>query len=257
MLFRSPDRLRALNLSPEDVAQAIRQANAAAPGGTIRRGQFRFSVQALTEFRRPEEIAEVPVGTAGARLRDVATVRQGIADPVTLVRLEGKPAVGLVVYKDAGSNTVAVSRGIKGALEQLRTEYPELTVTTVAEQARFVTDALSNLTQEIVLGGILSLLVILVFLGDVRASLAIGLMVPLSVLVALVLLQALDVSVNILSLGGLALGVGLLVDNAIVVAEAAGRLREEGHAPLEAARLACEQVSGYMEIGRASCRERV
>ncbi len=244
-----PDRLRALNLSPEVVAQAIRQANAAAPGGTIRRGQFRFSVQALTEFRRPEEIADVPIGTAGVRLRDVAAVRESIADPNTLVRLGGRPAVGLVVYKDAGANTVAVSSGIQSSLAQLRTEYPELTVTTVAEQARFVNDALSNLTQEIVLGGVLSLLVILLFLRDVRASLTIGLMVPLSVLVALVLLQLLDVSINILSLGGLALGVGLLVDNAIVVAEATGRLREAGHPPLEAARLACDEVSGPLFAG--------
>ena len=97
----------------------------------------------------------------------------------------------------------------------------------VAAQADFVVDALSNLGQEIVIGGMLSLAIILLFLRDWRASLAIGLMVPLSVLVALVVLQALDVTVNVLSLGGLALGVGLLVDNAIVVAEAAGRKLEE------------------------------
>src|SRR5688572_29428664 len=93
----------------------------------------------------------------------------------------------------------------------------------VAAQADFVVDALSNLGQEIVIGGILSIAIILLFLRDWRASLAIGIMVPLSVLLALVVLQALDVTVNVLSLGGLALGVGLLVDNAIVVAEASGR----------------------------------
>src|SRR5688572_8597688 len=96
----------------------------------------------------------------------------------------------------------------------------------VAAQADFVVDALSNLGQEIVIGGILSIAIILLFLRDWRASLAIGIMVPLSVLLALVVLQALDVTVNVLSLGGLALGVGLLVDNAIVVAEAAGRKLE-------------------------------
>ncbi len=95
-------------------------------------------------------------------------------------------------------------------------------------------DALSNLGQEIIIGGILSLAVILLFLRDWRMSLAIGAMIPLSVLLALVILQAMDVTVNVLSLGGLALGVGLLVDNAIVVAEAAARKREEGMPLFEA-----------------------
>lgn len=110
-------------------------------------------------------------------------------------------------------------------------------------------DALSNLGQEIIIGGALSLLVIIVFLRDWRMSLAIGLMVPLSVLVALVLLQGLHVTVNVLSLGGLALGVGLLVDNAIVVAEAAKRKHEEGLPLGEATLVATEEVAGPLIAG--------
>ncbi len=245
------DRLRALGLTPEDVATAIRSANASGAGGTVRRGQFRFAVRALTELTRADELGDIPVGRAGSgvRLRDVATVRAGIADPVTLTELDGKPAVGLVVYKDAGANTVAVTRDIRRALDDLRADFPDLKVAVVAEQARFVTDALSNLAQEIIAGGVLSLLVILVFLRDLRASLAIGLIVPLSVLVALVLLQLLGVTINILSLGGLALGVGLLVDNAIVVAEAAARLRDGGVAPALAAERAADEVAGPLVAG--------
>ena len=215
-----PERMRSLGLSPEDIATAIRSANQSAPGVTIRRGQFRFSVRALTEFTSPEQVGATPIGPAGSgiQLSDVATVKLGSADPRTLTRLDGTPAVGLVVYKDAGSNTVQVTDGIMESIEALESEFPQFTMTLVAAQADFVTAALGNLIQEIVLGGILSLLVILLFLRDWRSSLAIGLIVPLSVLVALVILQMLDVSINILSLGGLALGVGLLVDNAIVVA---------------------------------------
>ena len=225
-----PDRMRALGLSPDDVAQAIQAANASAPGGTIRRGQFRFSVRALTEFRTLDEIGDTPVGPGrrGIRLADIATVTLATADPRTVVQLDGKPAVGLVVYKDAGANTVAVTRKIYEAVGQLEREFPDIQLTVVAAQARFVKDALSNLGQEIVLGGLLSLLVIMLFLQDWRASLAIGLIVPLSVLVALVMLQLLHVSINVLSLGGLALGVGLLVDNAIVVAEATRRNGTKG-----------------------------
>ncbi|HEU5050552.1 MAG TPA: efflux RND transporter permease subunit, partial [Gemmatimonadales bacterium] len=246
-----PERMRALGLSPDDIATAVENANRSAPGGTIRRGQFRFSVRALTEFRSAEEIGNTPVGPprSGIRLADVATVRAGLADPRTVTRLDGAPAVGLVVYKDAGSNTVAVTKGIYASIEALQEEFPDLTMTVVAAQAEFVNDALGNLIQEIVAGGFLSLLVILLFLRDVRSSLAIGLIVPLSVLMALVILQALDVTINILSLGGLALGVGLLVDNAIVVAEATARYREQGVPAVEAAIRACDEVSGPLIAG--------
>jgi HAE1 family hydrophobic/amphiphilic exporter-1 len=246
-----PDRLRALGLSPDDVARGVRAANASAPGGTIRRGQFRFSVRALTEFKTPDQIGDTPIGPArsGIRLRDVATVRLMSADPRTVTRLDGRPAVGLVVYKDAGSNTVAVTRNIDGAVAALTKEFPDLKVTVVAAQAGFVNAALGNLVQEIVAGGALSLMVILLLLGDLRSSFAVALVVPLSVLASLVVLQLLHVTINVLSLGGLALGVGMLVDNAIVVAEATSRNREAGMPAIEAARRACDEVGGPLIAG--------
>jgi hydrophobic/amphiphilic exporter-1 (mainly G- bacteria), HAE1 family len=227
------DKMRALGLTTDDVATAVKSANANGAGGTVRRGQFRFSVRALTEFRSVDEIGLTPVGSArsGIKLRDLATVTLTSADPKTVTRLDAGAAVGLVVYKDAGANTVAVTRQIYTTVDALQKEFPNITMQVVAAQADFVVDALSNLGQEIVIGGILSIAIILLFLRDWRASLAIGIMVPLSVLLALVVLQALDVTVNVLSLGGLALGVGLLVDNAIVVAEAAGRKLEELERP--------------------------
>jgi hydrophobic/amphiphilic exporter-1 (mainly G- bacteria), HAE1 family len=246
-----PERLRAVGLTPDDVATAIKSANATGSGGTVRRGQFRLAVRALTEFRTPSEIGATPIGPVGSglTLRDVGTVSLALADPRTLTRLEGAPAVGLVVYKDAGANTVAVTSTLRETLTQLRTEFPGVQVTTVAAQADFVVDALSNLGQEIIAGGVLSLLVILLFLRDWRLSLAIGLTVPLSILVALVALQQMNVTINVLSLGGLALGVGLLVDTAIVVAESVGRRREEGMSLREAAIAGTEEVSAPLFAG--------
>lgn len=245
------DRLRALNLTPEDVAYAIRAQNATGAGGTIRKGQFRFSVRALTEFRTPAEILNTPLGPVGTglTLRDVGTATLGLADPHTLTRLDGATAIGLVVYKDAGANTVAVTSRMTDAIAQLHTEFPGIGVNVVAAQADFVVDALSNLGQEIVAGGILSLLVILIFLRDWRVSLAIALVVPLSVLIALVALQALHVSINVLSLGGLALGTGLLVDTAIVVAEAVGRRRDEGMSLIDAAIAGTDEVAAPLFAG--------
>jgi len=246
-----PERARAHGITPNDIATAVTAANANARGGTIRRGQFRYSMRALTEFSDPQQIMEVPVGPSGAgiRLADIGTVTVGLADATTITRLDGAAAVGLVIYKDAGSNTVAVTRGVYEAIEALAGEFPEVRMEVVAAQAEFVSDALSNLVQEIIVGGGMCLLLILLFLKDWRTSMAIGVMVPLSVLVALTLLQALGVTINILSLGGLALGVGLLVDNAIVVAEATGRLREEGMPLFDAAIQAASEVAGPLTAG--------
>lgn len=246
-----PERIRALGLTSDDVATAIKSANAMATGGTIRRGQFRFPVRTFTELRDPADIRLIPVGPASKHivLGDIATVTPASADPRTIVRLDGTAAVGLVVYKDAGANTVAVTKQLERTLDILRAEFPKVQIRLVAAQAKFVQDALSNLSQEIIAGGILSILLILVFLRDWRMSLAIGLMVPLSVLVSLTLLQLFDVTINILSLGGLALAVGLLVDNAIVVAEATGRMRDEGVGFWESARLGTEEVAGPLFAG--------
>ena len=246
-----PEKLRSLNLTTADIAQSIQTENATGVGGTVRRGQFRFSVRALTEFRSTAEILTTPIGNTGSGLtvRDVGTVTTGLADPLTLTRLDGAAAIGLVVYKDAGSNTVAVTNRMTEAVTQLQKEFPAIQITVVAAQADFVVDALSNLGQEIVAGGILSLLVILLFLRDWRVSLAITLVVPLSVLVALVALQALHVTINVLSLGGLALGVGLLVDTAIVVAESIGRRREQGMPLRQAAIEGTDEVAAPLFAG--------
>lgn len=246
-----PVMARSLDITPDEISQAIQAANPQATGGTIKRGQFRFSVRTLAELSDPSQIRDIPIGAAGSGLKlgDIATVTPASADPRTIVQLDGKPAVGLVVYKEAGSNTVSVTTDLKVVLDQLREEFPEVTIRLVAAQAQFVQDALGNLSQEILVGGVLSILLILVFLRNWRISLAIGLIIPLSVLVALTLLQLLDVTINILSLGGLALAVGLLVDNAIVVAEASGRMEEEGLSPIDAARVATEEVSGPLIAG--------
>ncbi|MEX2182423.1 MAG: efflux RND transporter permease subunit [Gemmatimonadaceae bacterium] len=247
-----PERMRALGLSTDQVATAVQAANANGAGGTIRRGQFRFSVRALTEFRALDEIAETPVGPTGAnlRLRDIATITSTIADPQTMTRLDGGAAVGLVVYKDAGSNTVAVTERMQAVVALLQAEFPDIRMHVVAAQADFVVAALSNLGQEIFLGGMLSLLMILVFLRNWRSSLAIAVILPLSVMIALVFLQLFDVTVNVLSLGGLALGVGLLVDNAIVVADATERRVVEGGLPLaDAAIEATDEVAGPLLAG--------
>jgi HAE1 family hydrophobic/amphiphilic exporter-1 len=246
-----PDRARAMGITPDEVSQAIISSNVTDQGGTVRRGQFRFSVRTLTELQGPDQIRDVPIGPAagGLKLSDIATVTPASADPRTVVRLDGKPAVGMVVYKDAGSNTVKVTGDMQKTLALLARDFPDVHVQVVSAQAQFVRSALSNLWQEIVVGGILSILIIMLFLRDLRMSIAIGVMVPLSVFVSLTLMQLFHVTINILSLGGLALAVGMLVDNAIVVAEATERGRDALMGDQDAARVAADEVSAPLIAG--------
>ncbi len=247
-----PRRLESYGLSIADVATALSAANAQAPGGTVRRGRYRYSLRTLGEFASVREIAEVPVGRVGASgrdsvraeilLRDVATVQDGFAERRSVARYNGQEAVGLLVFKNGDANTVRVARSVEETLAQLRREYPDVKVDVATSQAGFISDALANVVQEVVLGGILAFLVLFLFLREVRYPVAIALAIPISLIATFALLQATGVTLNIMSLGGLALGVGMLMDNSIVVLENIFRHRERGLGASLAAAVGAEEV---------------
>jgi HAE1 family hydrophobic/amphiphilic exporter-1 len=203
-----------------------------------------------------EQIAAVPLvprgGTkpdslapaTGLTLRDVATVTDGFRERESVARYNGHEAVGLLVFKDAGANTVRVAETVEQTLAELRQQYPEVKLEVATSQAGFVSDAISNVVQNLVQGAVLAFLVLLLFLRDVRYPVAIGLAIPISVIATFVLMDAYGVSLNVMSLGGLALGVGMLVDNSIVVLENTFRHRELGLDAAEAARVGAEEVNG-------------
>ncbi|MGH7545950.1 MAG: efflux RND transporter permease subunit, partial [Gemmatimonadota bacterium] len=243
-----PRRLETFAVGIDEVARALDAANYSAPGGTIRRGEFRYALRALGEFQSVDEIGTTVVrrGAGGARvlLRDVAAVEDGFADRETIARYDGREAVGILAFKEAGANTVRVTRRAERVLDELRSEFPGVDLEVASTQARFISDAISNVVQALVLGGILAFLVLFLFLHDPRYPLSIAVSIPLSVAVAFGLLYVAGVSLNIMSLGGLALGVGMLVDNSIVVLENVFRRRAHGAAPLEAAAAGAEEVGG-------------
>ena len=188
-----PEHARALGLTPgrhrhrRQRGQRRRARRHGSPGAVPLLGPRPHRVPSV---ERDPRHAGRPGAERDPAARTSPRSRLASADPTTLTRLDGAPAVGLVVYKDAGANTVAVTGTIYSTIDVLPKEFPDVQIKVVAAQAQFVTDALSNLWQEIIAGGVLSLLVILLFLRDWRISLAIGLMVPLSVLVALTMLQS-------------------------------------------------------------------
>ncbi|MEW5927214.1 MAG: efflux RND transporter permease subunit [Gemmatimonadota bacterium] len=265
-----PRLMESYGLTIDDLASTLDAANASAPGGTIRRGRYRYSLRTLGEFQSVDEIGLVPVsrsetqgsgqgqgggqgmgagGTAGdalptseVLLRDVARITDGFQERESVARYNGEEAVGLLVFKGAEANTVRVAEQVEEVMAELRREYPEVKVEVAMSQAGFISDALANVVQEVLLGGILAFLVLFLFLREVRYPVAVALAIPISLIATFALLQAAGVSLNLLSLGGLALGVGMLMDNSIVVLENIFRHRERGLGPAAAAALGAQEV---------------
>ena len=249
----NPRLLDSYNVELDDVIEALDAANQSAPGGTVRRGRFRYSLRTIGEFRNLDEIRAVPLSRAGGdstaiggvvTLGDVAEISEGFRDRESIARYNLRDAVGLLLFKEAGANTVRTAQKVDEVLEQLRAENPQLRIEVAMTQAQFISDAISSVVQALLYGGVLSFLVLFLFLQDVRYPVAIGLAIPISVIAAFPLLDMAGVTLNIMSLGGLALGVGMLVDNSIVVLENIFRHRQLGKSPAAAAAAGAEEVQG-------------
>lgn len=249
-----PMALEAWGIDIFDVENALRQANVQAPGGTIMQGRYRYPLRTLGEFRAVQEIGEVVVGRQAGqgaersfrpvRVRDVARVVDGFAERESEARYNGQEAVGILVFKEGGANTVRVAREVEAALDLLRLEFDRVSLEVAYSQAGFISDSIDNVVQALIFGGVLAFLVLFLFLRDTRYPVAIALAIPISVVGTFTLMYFFGVSLNIMSLGGLALGVGMLVDNSIVVLENIFRQREKGLPPIAAASVGAEEVQG-------------
>lgn len=245
-----PTLLESYGVSIEQISTALDQANVSAPGGTILQGRYRYPLRTLGEFETVTEIENVVVarqvlatGTRVIRLSDVGRVIDGFAEREAITRYAGSESVGILVFKESGANTVRVAELVEDVIEQLAVEYPAMRIEVADDQAGFIADSISNVVQALVIGGLLAFLVLFLFLRDSRYPFAIALAIPISVVGTFALMEAAGVSLNIMSLGGLALGVGMLVDNSIVVLENIFRHRSElGEDALTAATRGAEEV---------------
>jgi HAE1 family hydrophobic/amphiphilic exporter-1 len=249
----NPQLLESYGFTIAQIRTVLDAANQRAPGGYIRRGRYRYALRTLGEFQNVEEIARVPLGQSQADsggsenlvlLSDVAVVEDGFRDRESIARYNGVESVGLLLFKESGANTVRVAERVDEVIEQLRVEYPEVRLDIAMSQAGFISDAISNVVQALVFGGVLAFLVLFLFLRDVRYPVAVALAIPISVVASFALLDLANVSLNIMSLGGLALGVGMLVDNSIVVLENVFRHGELGADSIAAASRGAEEVQG-------------
>jgi multidrug efflux pump subunit AcrB len=235
--------LQAKGLSPTDVVGTITAQNLILPSGTAKIGQFEYNVDMNSSPTQIPEFADFPVkvvGNSTIYLRDIANVRNGFAPQTNIVRSDGQHGVLVSVLKAGSASTLNVVQGIKDMLPKVAaTLPPALRIKPLADQSIFVRGAISGVVREAVIAACLTGLMILVFLGSWRSTLIIAISIPLSILTSIIVLSALGETINIMTLGGLALAVGILVDDATVTIENIERHLEDGlelsHAILEGA----------------------
>ena len=229
--------LQSKGLSPSDVVNAVTAQNIILPGGTSKIGQFEYDVDLNGSPRTVAELNDLPIKAARGTaiyVRDVAHVRDGFTPQTNIVRRDGLRGALLTIQKVGDVSTLDIVKQVRAALPQLRAALPPaLKIEPLADQSIFVSDAINSVIREAIIAACLTAIMILLFLGSWRSTLIIAVSIPLSILTSICVLSALGETINIMTLGGLALAVGILVDDATVTIENIERNLEEGK-PLDA-----------------------
>ncbi|HMB57737.1 MAG TPA: efflux RND transporter permease subunit [Arenimonas sp.] len=257
------DRLAQLNLPASLVIDRLKQENVNISGGRIEEGSERYLVRTVNQFSSLDQMRELLITSLNGvpvRLKDVATVVQGYKEREAVIRLAGREAVELAIYKEGDANTVAVANAVRHALATLQShasaglaktapskpgEYliDGIPVRTIEDQSKFIKNALSEVQFEALVGGFLSILIIFFFLRDGWSTFVIGLSLPVSIIATFFFMDRLGLSLNVMSLAGLALATGMVVDDSIVVLESIAKARERGLGILQAAVVGTREVS--------------
>ncbi|VAW33131.1 RND efflux system, inner membrane transporter [hydrothermal vent metagenome] len=242
-------KLAQLGLSVGDVSLRLRQENINLSGGAIKQGTQLYLVRTVNQFQDLTTIKDIVISIKDSkpiRIRDIANVSLYHKDRNSINRLDGKEAIEIAIYKEGDANTVEVAENIKQKLKELESILPKnAQLEIINDQSEFISDAIGNVVTAAIIGGILAVLVIYLFLQDIRATMVIATLIPVSVIAGFFLMYQAGVSFNIMSLGGIALAIGLLVDNGIVVLENIASKRKAGLKKLAAVQ------QGTREVGSA------
>ncbi len=253
-----PYMLEAFNLTANTIANQINTYNTNVSGGSIEEQGTRYSIKGVSMVRNTEDLKRIIVGTHVAEtddgttgettpiyLSDVATIKSINKDPDSYVRYNGKYCIGLSVYKEPKFNTVKAVEELKKKLVSIEKSLPGYKLDTVKDQGSFIDESIMEVRDSALYGIILAVIVIFIFLRQIRPTLVISIAIPISIVATFVLMYFLGLSFNIMTLGGLALGAGMLVDNAIIVMENIYRHMEKGKSVFKAA------IKGTAEVGGA------
>ncbi|WP_188207579.1 efflux RND transporter permease subunit [Alkalibacillus aidingensis] len=241
------ERLNQFGLSSQEILQEINSANQSASAGVIERGSQELQLRIPGEYQSIEEIEETLIQTQAGdfiRLEDVATVERQTVEENGRTLVNGQEAVVMSILKQTDANTVGVSDEIIASMDDIRSDLPEsIEIQTVFDTAEFIRMSIDSVFQNLIIGAAFAVLILLLFLRSFRATLVIGLSIPIAVITAFTLMYFTGETVNILTMGGLALGIGMMVDSSIVILEHIVTYRERGYSMKEAARKGASEIA--------------
>ncbi|MGD2085867.1 MAG: efflux RND transporter permease subunit [Candidatus Aminicenantes bacterium] len=227
-------QLSLLNIPITTVANRLAQENVNLSAGILKQRDSQYLVRTVNEFKTVDEIKDIIIekrNDVPIKLGSIARVFRGYKERKVISRINGKECIEAAIYRAADANTVTVSTAVEERLQKLENtllKYSGLQHLVITNQAKFIKSTIDEVVWTAIIGGILAILVLLYFLKNLRSTIIIGVAIPISVIVTFFFMFSVDISLNIISLGGLALGIGMLVDNSIVVLEAIQRYREKG-----------------------------
>jgi HAE1 family hydrophobic/amphiphilic exporter-1 len=241
-----PDRIKALGLPIDLVINKIRQENIDTPAGVIERGNYEVLVRIPGVYTSLDEIRESVVAIRDGvpiLLKEIASIDDTHQRITRVSRINEIPGTRISINKQSGKNTVAVADAVLAEIEKIKLEFPQFQFIPTSNSSEYIKNAISNVSSAALWGGILAVVVLLVFLTSFRSTLVIATAIPISIIATFALIYFGRFTLNIMTLGGLALGIGMLVDNAIVVLENIYRLQEKGMERFKAASLGTQEVS--------------
>jgi HAE1 family hydrophobic/amphiphilic exporter-1 len=242
-----PDKLSVLGLTTDEIIRALRDSNLDLPAGQIEEGRYEVTLRASAQYGSLQELEDTVISMrdgAPVRIGDLATVKDTYEKETRIIRINGERGVRIAIRKQASANTVEISREILRIIDEINTEYPQVNVVPVINQGNFIQRSIKNVANSVLYGGGLAVLVLLFFLRNLRSTLVISLSIPISIIATFSLIYFTGMTINLMTLGGLALGVGMMVDSSIVVLENIFRLRDEdGEKPVDAASKGAQEVA--------------
>ncbi|HOP48146.1 MAG TPA: efflux RND transporter permease subunit [Desulfobacteraceae bacterium] len=242
----NPEKMKALGLPLDLILTRIKEGNINLPAGTLERGSLDVRIRTPGIYTSLEEIGETVIALRDGvpvQLREIATIEDSWEKVTRIVRVNGRPGVRLVVNKQSGKNTVEVASGVLKEIEKINQDIPQILITPIIDTSDYIQRSISSVGSSIMYGGILAIIVLLLFLRNIPSTAIIATAIPISIIAAFGLIYFGGFTLNLMTLGGLALGIGMLVDNAIVVIENIYRHRESGHKPRQAAITGSEEVA--------------
>ncbi len=248
-----PDTVKALGLPLDLIIAKIRQENVDLPAGIIERGNYELLIRVPGVYTGLDEIRETVVAKregAPIQLKEIASIEDTYRRITRIVRINGLPGTRIAIYKQSGRNTVEVAEGVFKEIAEIQRDIPQIQLLSVSNSSEYIKNAIGNVGSSAMIGGLLAIVVIFLFLANFRSTLVIAASIPISIIATFALIYFGGFTLNVMTLGGLALGVGMLVDSSIVVLENIYRLQQGGQPTLQAAPRAPRKWRGLSPSAR-------